>query len=111
MDVINQSIIATATLIASISTEVTNATNTLNASGTTAVKEVSPWFSYIIDILLIAIFLFLWFFVKPEKNPEENLTEEEKPNPLEQVLRTDPVEEEEKETTAEEKKEETNNEN
>ncbi len=103
MELMTQTLVATSTLIASISPDIANATSTVSASATVAVKEASPWFSYIIDIFLVALFLFIWIFVKPEQPQEEELTEEEKPNPLEQVLRTDPVEDETKKEEEEKK--------
>ena len=77
--------IATQTIIASTSMAV--ASSTANVT-----QEVSPWFSYTVDILLIITFLYILLFVKPNKNIEE-LSEDEKPNPLEQVLKTDSEEE------------------
>ncbi len=80
--------------------------NTSNLSTSTGVassplplktKEVPESFSYIVDVILVIAFLLIVYFTKPQDNKENELTEEEKPNPLEQVLRTDPVEEEKKE--------------
>ena len=65
------------------------ATATVLASSTATLNEVPEWMSYIVDIILIVIFLFILFFVKPQKDAEVELTDEEKPNPLEQVLQTD----------------------
>ena len=81
--------IATQTLIAS---------TTAIATSTANIPEVSPWFSYIVDIILILVFLFILFFVKPNETPKEELSEEEKPNPLEKVLKTDSKEESESDT-------------
>ena len=94
MEELTQTLIATATNLATFTPDIANATSTINASATATVNDVSPWISHIVDIILVALFLFIWIFVKPEQPKEEDLTEEEKPNPLEQVLRTDPVEEE-----------------
>ncbi|MBP5470835.1 MAG: hypothetical protein J6Z11_16515 [Candidatus Riflebacteria bacterium] len=59
-------------------------------------KEVPESFSYAVDIIYILLFFFVLFFIKPKANSAaDELTEEEKPNPLEQVLRTDSVEESE----------------
>ena len=80
--------------------------NTSNLSTSTGVassplplktNEVPESFSYIVDVILVIAFLLIVYFTKPQDNKENELTEEEKPNPLEQVLRTDPVEEEKKE--------------
>lgn len=69
------------------------ATATVLASSTASLNEVPEWISYIVDIILILIFLFILFFVKPKTDAEVELTDEEKPNPLEQVLQTDSEEE------------------
>lgn len=68
------------------------ATATALASGTAvATGETPEWFSYIIDGLFLLAFLYVYFFTKPvEAKPEDELTDEEKPNELEKVLRTDP---------------------
>ena len=59
-------------------------------------KEVPESFSYAVDIIFILLFFFVLFFIKPKANSAaDELTEEEKPNPLELVLRTDSVEESE----------------
>ena len=59
-------------------------------------KEVPESFSYAVDIIYILLFFFVLFFIKPKANSAaDELTEEEKPNPLELVLRTDSVEESE----------------
>ena len=74
MDIATNTLIATATAVASSSVNV---------------PEVSPWVNYIVDIILIIAFLFIFFFVKPDENPKKEVPEEEAPNPLEQVLKTD----------------------
>ncbi len=63
---------------------------TLATSPVSLNNEVPESVSYIVDVVFILVFLFILFFVKPKEEPKEELTEEEKPNPLEQVLRTDP---------------------
>ena len=60
------------------------------ASSSAKIPDVPEGVSYIVDIIFVLLFLFVLFFVKPKDNPEDELTEEEKPNPLERVLRTDP---------------------
>ena len=79
-----------------IATNTAIATSTIVATSTAKLNEVPEWFSYTVDIALILIFLFILFFVKPEKSSDsikEELSEDEKPNPLEQVLKTDSTEE------------------
>ena len=82
-----------------------NNVNQVSATATVAVASSSPAINknneslnYVFDVVLLFLVLYILIFTKPN-NPEkeEELTEEEKPNPLEQVLRTDPVEEKEKE--------------
>ena len=80
--------LATQTLIASTSMAVASTTAKVP-------QEVSPWFSYTVDIILILIFLYILFFIKPDENLKKEATEEEGPNPLEQVLKTDSKEESE----------------
>ena len=89
--------IATATLVAS---------TTSTASATAKIPEVSPWVSYGVDIVIALAFLYVLFFTKAETNTNNNeeLSAEEMPNELEQVIRTDP--EEEKSAEAEEEKKE-----
>lgn len=87
---------ATATIVAS---------TTSVASATKQIPEVSPWVSYGVDIVLVIVFLYILLFTKAEKTNGEELTPEEMPNELEQVIRTDP-EESETEAEAAEKKEE-----
>ncbi len=65
------------------------ATSSVVASSPIKFKEVPESFSYSVDIVLIVIFLVIFLFVKPKDLQKEELTEEEKPNPLEKVLRTD----------------------
>ena len=66
------------------------------ASSTPAINKSYESLNYIFDIVVILLLLVL-IITKP-KNTEkvEKLTEEEKPNPLEQVLRTDQVDDENK---------------
>ena len=81
-----------------IATNTLIATATSVASATSQIPEVPAWYSYIVDIIFILLFLFVLFFIKPVKT--EELTEEEKPNPLEQVLKTDSPEETETDDNA-----------
>ena len=76
------------------------ATATAIASSSANINEVPEWFSYTVDIILILIFLFILFFVKPDENLKKDVTEEEAPNPLEQVLKTDSKEDIESEANA-----------
>lgn len=45
------------------------------------------------DLFFVILFLIVFFFYKPGRNEEnessENLSEEEKPNPLEEILQSD----------------------
>lgn len=66
------------------------ATATAVASATNKIPEISPWVSYSVDIVLALLFIFLLFYNKLAPDSEEELTPEEMPNELEQVLRTDP---------------------
>ncbi|MBR4569172.1 MAG: hypothetical protein IKO19_00685 [Candidatus Riflebacteria bacterium] len=76
-----------------IATYTAIATSTLVATSTAKLNDVPEWFSYAVDIILVLIFLFILFFVKPdEKLKKEAASEEEGPNPLEQVLKTDSAE-------------------
>lgn len=87
--------IATATLVAS---------TTSTASATAKIPEVSPWVSYGVDIVIALAFLYVLFFTKAETNTNnEELSAEEMPNELEQVIRTDPEEEKPAETEEEKK--------
>ena len=61
-------------------------------------NDVPEWFSYTVDIILILVFLFILFFVKPDENLKKEDTAEEEPNPLEKVLKTDSKEESESDT-------------
>ena len=74
-----------------IATYTAIATSTV-ATSTANINEVPEWFSYTVDIILVLIFLFILFFVKPDENLKKEVTEEEGPNPLEQVLKTDSAE-------------------
>ncbi len=75
----------------------------VSATATVAVASPSPTLNksigheslnYIFDVLLLLFVLYIIIFTKPQNTEkEEELTEEEKPNPLEQVLQTDPVDE------------------
>lgn len=65
------------------------ATGAAVASGAAQIHEVSPWFSYSVDILLAVLFFAILFFTKPGKDTREELTPEEMPNELEKVLKTD----------------------
>lgn len=67
------------------------ATSTAVATSTANLNEVPEWFSYTVDIILILVFLFILFFVKPDENLRKEVADEgeEQPNPLEQVLKTD----------------------
>ena len=76
-----------------IATYTAIATSTMVATSTPQLNEVPEWFSYTVDIILILVFLFIFFFVKPDENLKKEVTEEEGPNPLEQVLKTDSTEE------------------
>ena len=67
----------------------TATTTTSIATSSAKFKEVPESFSYMMDGVFIILFLIVFFFMKPDKNLEKELPEEEKPNPLEQVLRTD----------------------
>lgn len=52
----------------------------------------SQWTEYAGDIFFIFLFLFVYIFFKPDANAvsfDEKLSEEEKPNPLEEVLVTE----------------------
>ena len=75
-----------------IATFTSIATSTVAALSTANLNEVPEWFSYTVDIILILVFLFILFFVKPDENLKKEATEEEGPNPLEQVLKTDSAE-------------------
>ena len=87
--------IATATLVAS---------TTSTASATAKIPEVSLWVSYGVDIVIALAFLYVLFFTKAETNTNnEELSAEEMPNELEQVIRTDPEEEKSAETEEEKK--------
>lgn len=77
-----------------VSVATTTTTGTI-ATSSPKLKEVPESFSFAVDIIFILLFFFVLFFIKPKEVPVEELTEEEKPNPLEQVLRTDSVEESE----------------
>ena len=83
-----------------IATFTTIATSTAVATSTANLNEVPEWFSYTVDIILILVFLFIIFFVKPDENLKKEVTSEgdEQPNPLEQVLKTDSKEESETDT-------------
>ncbi len=83
------------------------ASTTSVASATKQIPEVSPWVSYGVDIVLVIVFLYILLFTKAEKTNGEELTPEEMPNELEQVIRTDPEDSETEATEAEtvEKKE------
>ena len=84
-----------------IATYTAIATSTLVATSTPQLNEVPEWFSYTVDIILILVFLFILFFVKPDENLKKEATaEEEGPNPLEQVLKTDSTEEPEPDVNA-----------
>lgn len=82
-----------------IATYTAIATSTVVATSTAKLNEVPEWFSYAVDIILILVFLFILFFVKPDENLKK-ATEEEGPNPLEQVLKTDSPEETETDDNA-----------
>ena len=73
--------------------EVIETTSETIATSSPRLKEVPESFSFAVDIIFILLFFFVLIFIKPKKVPVEELTEEEKPNPLEQVLKTDPEEE------------------
>lgn len=78
-----------------VSVATTTTTGTI-ATSSPKLKEVPESFSFAVDIIFILLFFFVLFFIKPKANSAaDELTEEEKPNPLEQVLRTDSVEESE----------------
>lgn len=66
------------------------------ATSSPKLKDVPESFSFAVDIIYILLFFFVLFFIKPKEVSVEELTEEEKPNPLEQILKTDSVEEIEK---------------
>ena len=74
------------------------ATATAIASSSANINEVPEWFSYTVDIILILVFLFILFFVKPDENLKKEDTAEEEPNPLEKVLKTDSKEESKSDT-------------
>lgn len=63
------------------------------ASVTKQVSQVPEWFSYMVDIGIALVFLFVLFFTKAE--PQQETSQEEMPNELEKVICTDPVEGEE----------------
>ena len=79
-----------------IATYTAVATSTLVATSSANLNEVPEWFSYTVDIILILVFLFILFFVKPDENIQKKSTEEYEPNPLEQILKTDSSEEPDK---------------
>lgn len=83
-----------------IATYTAIATSTMVATSTPQLNEVPEWFSYTVDIILILVFLFIFFFVKPDENLKKVATEEDGPNPLEQVLKTDSKEESETDADA-----------
>ena len=76
------------------------ATSTVVATSTAKLNDVPEWFSYTVDIILILVFLFILFFVKPDENLKKEDSAEEEPNPLEKVLKTDSKEESETDTKA-----------
>ncbi len=45
-----------------------------------------------LDILLIGVFFYIFFFCKPNAGPEEELNPDEQPNELEKILVTEPEE-------------------
>ena len=81
-----------------IATFTSIATSTVVATSTAKLNDVPEWFSYTVDIILILVFLFILFFVKPDENLKKEDTAEEEPNPLEKVLKTDSKEESESDT-------------
>ncbi len=81
-----------------IATFTSIATSTVVATSTAKLNDVPEWFSYTVDIILILVFLFILFFVKPDENLKKEDIAEEEPNPLEKVLKTDSKEESESDT-------------
>ena len=81
-----------------IATFTSIATSTVVATSTAKLNDVPEWFSYTVDIILILVFLFILFFVKPDENFKKEDIAEEEPNPLEKVLKTDSKEESESDT-------------
>lgn len=59
---------------------------------TTTASTTSLLATYGIDIFLVIVFVYIFFFCKPDSKDEENILPEEEPNELEKILRTDPPE-------------------
>lgn len=54
----------------------------------------SFFIKHAVDIVLVAVFFYIFFFCKPDPNAAPELSPEEQPNELEKILVSDPETEE-----------------